>query len=341
MKITDIIQSLLTSPNVASQQPIYEKYDKNVQGSTIWERGDVAASMCAPFRDYEELPTELSQTGVAIATGGNPNLAKIEAKAAAINAVSEAYVLLSCVGATPLAITDCLNFGNPEKKEQMGQFVQGIEGVKEACNALKIPIVSGNVSLYNESQGKSIPPSALISAFGRVDHPKQVPVLSFAAPDQTIFLIGARSSNLGGSEMMRIAGKTDTQIPKNDLKQIETISQTLSTLAQKKILETCHPILRGGMVITLIKSCFLKSIGAQIEIPADDIPGFLFSEDLGAIVATSKPEELESIAGSQALKIGTTTKDFSIKITSTKETILKNDLSEWKDQWENELRKVF
>jgi len=200
MKITlkTAFEELLKSNNLVSRKPIYEKYDKNVQGNTAWERGDVAASITTCFRDFPELTDKNAQKGVVIATGGNPNIAKISVEKAAEMAIQEALLKLTCVGGVPLAATDCLNFGNPEKPDQMGQLVGGIKGVKTACETLEIPIVSGNVSLYNESNGKSIPPSALISIFGRVDEVSKVKKQAFQNIGDLIYYGGTRSNNFGG-----------------------------------------------------------------------------------------------------------------------------------------------
>ncbi len=341
MKIPEIIEKLLSSPNIANTQPIYEKYDKNVQGNTARERGKVAASICTPFRDFDELPGDKSKTGVAIATGGNPNLAKIDAKAAAINAVCEATIKLACVGAIPLAATDCLNFGNPEKSEQMGEFVAGMEGVKEACEALEIPIVSGNVSLYNETRGKSIPPSAIISVFGRVDDPKQVPQLAFQKAGETIFCIRKRSDHLGGSEFLKVCEKEDFRIPEIDLVEVKNLASQLQKIATKNKISTANPILRGGLIVSVLKSCFKGNLGAEIQIPTENVPGFLFGEDLGVIVTTKNPEPIKDTFGEEAIELGKTTKEFKIALAAESETLLDQSLDEWKNLWENELRKIF
>ena len=146
----EVFQAIVDSPNVVSRKPIYEQYDKNVQGKTARERGCVAAGITTPFLDFPELAGQAKAgTGVAIGTGGNPYLGRIDAQAAAEYGIATAALKTACVGGQFLGATDCLNFGNPEKKHQMGELVSGIEGVKMACTQLDIPIVSGNVSLYN------------------------------------------------------------------------------------------------------------------------------------------------------------------------------------------------
>lgn len=340
MKVNDVLKKLLTSSNLVSQAPIYEKYDKNVQGNTVHERGQVAASITVPFRDFAELPNKESKTGVTIATGGNPNLAKISAREATRSAVAEALIKLACVGGIPLGATDCLNFGNPEKAEQMGEFVEGIEGLKEACEVLKVPIVSGNVSLYNETRGKSIPPSALIAVFGRVDEVVNVPKLAFQKEGETIFLVGKRSNNLGGSEFLKACKKEDTRIPKVDLEALRDWTSKLRGLAQENVITTANPVQLGGMITALAKSCIKGSFGAKINIPTENIPQFLFSEDLGVLITTENSERIKSTFGDEAIELGVTTKEQKILVQARIDNILEYDLNEVKEAWENKLREI-
>ncbi len=230
MKISlkNAIEKVLASPNVADRKPIFEKYDQNVQGNTVAERKNYAANIIAPFRDFAELDDKSTKISVGIATGGNPNIAKISAKAAAQSAVCESVLKLACVGASPIGATDCLNFGNPEKPEQMGEFVDAVDGIKEVCNDLNLPIVSGNVSFYNESSGKSIPPSALISVFGKVEDPVKIVSTEFKNEGDKIFLIGVNGDqNLGGTEFMRIFDKSDSRIPQIDFSEFGEMAKKL------------------------------------------------------------------------------------------------------------------
>ncbi len=367
MKIREALKKILVSPNGCSREPIFETYDKNVQGNTVWERGKVAASVITPFRDFPELSDKSSKTGVAIANGGNPNLAKVSARIAAENAVVEAVVKVSCVGGVPLALTDCLNFGNPEKKEQMGEFVAGVEGVKLACEALEIPVVSGNVSFYNESSGTSIPPSALVSVFARVDDPTKVPELDFKKEGETVFLVGARSEHLGGSALMEIANKKDTRIPEVDFKSTKKWLGRLQQVASLNLISSAYPIGLGGVLVALAKSSFENEIGVDIRMENDpfdklragewrmtrstssgqanrkgeNMVSFLFSEDAGVIISTSFPEKVQEIFGGDALEIGKTTKEFNLKIEHKTESVLNQELGALKELYQQGLREVF
>jgi len=342
MKIFEILGKILSSVNGASRTPVYEKYDKNVQGNTACERGAVAASVITPFRDYPELSEKGSRTGVAIATGGNPNLAKISARIATEYAVTEAIVKVSCVGGTPLSVTDCLNFGNPEKADQMGEFVDGVEGLKEVCLALDVPIVSGNVSFYNESGGKSIPPSALISVFARVEDPETVPSINFQNAEETIFMIGKRSDKLGGSAFLSICGKEDSRVEKIDFSVVKGWTEKLRHISEKGMVSCARPIVQGGMITAVSEACLGNGKGAKLNIETtDQIPQFLFSENVGAVISTKYPEKIQEIFGDQAVEIGTTTDEFVLSLSVNGEKIEETPLENWKKAWENKLREIF
>ncbi len=337
------IEKVLLSPNVVCRKPLYETYDKNVQGNTAYERGFAACSMTTCFRDFPELPEAKKHTAVAISGGGNPNLAKIDPHMTAENAVMEALLLQACVGAVPLAATDCLNFGNPEKEDQMGELVAGIEGVKKACETLNTPIVSGNVSLYNESAGQSIPPSAIISVFGRVDHLEKVKPLAIPATELTLYCLGKRSKNLGGSEFLRLFEKQDSNIPTIEYEAFKKLTKNLQTAIDQTLFASITPIQRGGLITALLTSTFPHEIGVDINIPTEaSVPHFCFTEDLGVLVSTDKPDEVEKLFGTEALKIGTTNPTVHKGMIKQGHKILfEKKLADWKTLWENNLRTIF
>jgi len=333
MKLRDVFKKLLSSPNIVSTEPIYEQYDKNVQGNTAHERGAVAASVITPFQDFAELKdAPEGKIGVVIATGGNPNLAKISAKIAAESAVMENVLKLACVGGEPLTLTDCLNFGNPEKKDQMGEFVAGVEGVKIASKNLNIPIVSGNVSLYNESGGKSIPPSALISVFGRVLEVDKVPSQNLPAkPGMKLVLLGARSENLGGSEFLRVCGKEDSRMPEINYENFKALAAQVKSGVEAGLFAMTRPVLRGGLGIAAFGP-------VKLMLPEGvSIPHFLFSEDLGVLVASDRVDELMSLGG---IEIGEIIERDEMIIEQAGEVLASINITELGETWENKLRDV-
>ena len=357
MKIFEVLETILGSVNGASRTPVYEKYDKNVQGNTACERGKVAASVITPFRDYPELSEKGSRTGVAIATGGNPNLAKISARVAAEYAVTEALVKVSCVGGVPLSVTDCLNFGNPEKADQMGEFVDGVEGLKEVCSALDIPIVSGNVSFYNESGGKSIPPSALVSVFARVEDPATVPAQAFQKADETIFMIGERSDKLGGSAFLTACNKEDSRVEKIDFPTVKKWTEKLRAVASNGMLSSARPIVGGGMITAIGEACLENGKGAEVNLQSsifnpltslrtgfqmpEKLSQILFSESVGVVISTAYPEKIQEIFGDEAVEIGKTTDGFVLSIAVDGEVIEKANLESVKGKWGRRLREIF
>jgi len=340
MKISKIIRKLLSSPNVSSRQPIFEKYDQNVQGNTIAEREKYAANVIAPFRDFSELPQEKSRTMVAIATGGNPNFAKISAKKAAIFAVIEGIVKITCVGARAVAATNCLNFGNPEKHDQMGECVSAIDGLADVCRAVKIPIVSGNVSFYNESSARSIPPSALVSIFGKIDKNHDLPPSFFTNKNSKIVWIGSRSGNLGGSEFLRIVGKRDSRLPTIDFADFEKWIKNFRE--NIKFFDSATPVLTGGKIATIAIGCFEKNFGAKIKIPSHVcVPNFLFSENPGIIATTEDSESVRGVFGENFLEIGEVSSDGNLEIEFDGDKIAVEKISELKKIWQIGMRGIF
>ena len=344
--IFSALESLLASPNASSRAPIFEQYDRNVQGNTAIERGRAAAGVASVFRDFVgEISEKNSKIGVAIATGGNPNLAKISAAAAAESAVCEGVLAISCVGAKPLAITNCLNFGNPEKPDQMGSFVAATRALGQTCRALNLPIVSGNVSLYNESAGKSVPGSALISAFGRVDDPSTVPPDFFQTSGARIYALGRRSENLGGSEFLRIFDQADSRVPKIDVQKFGQMATKLAHFSAANGLETAVPIQIGGVLLAGLRASFGSEFGLEIEIPdsveSEKIPHFLFSENLGAILVARDHAQIEKVFGEELTALGHVLPNSELIISHQKTQILRTEIPPLRKIWAGGLRAVF
>ncbi len=334
ISISQCLVDILSRPNVASRLPIYEKYDKNVQGNTACERGDFAASVVVPFRDFSELDDDLAEIGVVVGTGGNPYRALIDPKLAAELAICEAALKTASVGGSWLGATDCLNFGNPEKKEQMAELVQGIEGVKMACEKLEIPIVSGNVSLYNESSGRSVPPSALVSVFARVDEVDAVSPLSFSDEGNNIWFLGLPLS-LSGSEFLEYVEASDTNLPAVNYKVFDGFCNELREALKNKQLNSILPIVPGGVWATALQSAVKNSLGFELNID-EDLPETLFGEGLGVLVSSS--ENLSHITG--AMRLGRVTKG-EVVIKSANEVVFESDTVELTSVWKNSLRDIF
>lgn len=342
MKISlePLLESLITSNNVVSRRPIFETYDKNVQGNTVHERGTTVAGVTACFRDFPELDDAHSRIGVSIGTGGNLSLAKIDPKAAAIDAIAQAGLQVVSVGGVPIGATDCLNFGNPEKKDQMAEFVEAVDGLKEVCEALEIPIVSGNVSLYNESNGKSIPPSALVTVFAKVAEVKKAVPIAFQQEGDFVFVLGARQGKFGGSELMSVTEQKDTRIPAIDYKDVLELYKTVQKLIGEQKISSINTIGKGGSIVSALHSAFEGNCGLQVELEEESSVPLLFDESIGVVVSTSDPEAFLEVCGEQALFLGYVNEEEVLQINADGKELLNTNLDQWKKTWNNKLREI-
>lgn len=200
-----VLLNVLAHENIASRLPIYEMYDKQVQGRTVIEAGWADAGVMQPFNE-DQYPEEIRKTGIALSLDHNPRYNMIDAYWGAVNAVVESVRNVVAVGATPVSLSDCLCFGNPEKPERMGEFVESVRGIIDACAAVQIkdhpeatlPVIAGNVSLYNESAQGAIPPSPMISCLGVIPDVTQAVTYAFKQAGSAIVMVGDRHDECGG-----------------------------------------------------------------------------------------------------------------------------------------------
>jgi phosphoribosylformylglycinamidine (FGAM) synthase-like enzyme len=211
-------------------------------------------------------------------------------------AVAETWRNITAVGAKPLAITDCMNFGNPERPEIMGQFVGCIDGMRDACNALDYPVVSGNVSFYNETNGQGILPTPAIGGVGLIDHIDQICNLALKADGETIVVIGDTHGHLGMSIYLReVEHREDGTPPPVDLALERTNGDLVRGLIHDGTVTACHDIADGGLGVALAEMAMAGNRGAAIATPETDSPLFawLFGEDQGRyVITTAKPEKV-------------------------------------------------
>ena len=294
--LRSVFLEILSHENIACREPIYEYYDKQVQGRTILESGEADSGVMQPFNN-ENYPQEIRNVGIAISTDHNPRFGKISPYWCAINAVVEAIQNVVSVGGTPQALTDCLCFGNPENPEQMWQFVQGIKGIKYACENLKlvehpndsIPIISGNVSFYNESKNGPIPSSPIISCVGKLDDIGNVLSKNFKNKNSIILLIGKRKNELGGSVYYSLFNKLGKNLPKPDLNEVQNQIIAISKCINYKLLSSCHDISDGGIAVTISEMMFKNKIGCNINMQNNlDLTKQLFCETGGYIIEIEK-----------------------------------------------------
>ncbi len=315
----NVLRRLLAHPNVASREPIYESYDKQVQGLVSLERGRGAAGVLRPFDDLR-FPAEIRQVGVAVALDQNPRYNRIDPYWGAVLAVTGAMRKVAAVGASPIAITDCLCYGNPEKPAQMADFVLGINGVADACKnihlrdfpAHPVPIVAGNVSLYNESSQRAIPPSPIIGCIGKMDTADLSLPFSLQEVGSDIYLIGERLNELGGSLLYQLLGFTGSTIPKPDFEKTEAEIHLLVELAARRLLLSAIPIAEGGLALAASRLAIHGNLGLDLTLqsPLQPIRAW-FSETPGFLVEArpshrSEIEDLLHASGVSWQRLGQT-----------------------------------
>ncbi|KGP63599.1 phosphoribosylformylglycinamidine synthase [Legionella norrlandica] len=342
-----ILLKLLAHENIASREPIFETYDKQVQGRTCLEAGWADAGVMQPFNE-PKYPEEIRKTGIALSLDQNPRYNKIDAYWGAVNAVVESVRNVVAVGASPIAITDCLCFGNPEKPEQMGEFVDSVRGISDACAAIHLkdypeatlPVIAGNISLYNESAKGAIPPSPMISCLGRLPDIDFATTFDFKKTDSLLILIGERKNECGGSVYYQLYDELGSHVPKPDLSTLNREIHAVSEAIQLGLVNAAHDISEGGVAVTLAEMSFKNSLGVDVQIngdlPADQL---LFGETGGFILEIDPRyklafDKLFSQYQVPYTVIGHTIEQPVLQINS----VINLSVKEAKHAWENGLR---
>jgi phosphoribosylformylglycinamidine synthase II len=294
----DLIK-LMGSPDLASRRWIWEQYDHMVGADTVQRPGGDAAVV----RVHD------TQKGIAISTDCTPRYCYADPYEGGKQAIAECYRNLSAVGALPLAVTNCLNFANPQRPEIMAQLTGCLDGMGDACRALDFPIVSGNVSLYNESKatggGSAILPTPAIGGIGLLADYEKSATIAFKSEGEAIFVIGASGSHLGQSLWLReIAGREEGEAPPVDLAQEKSAGEFVRALIASGKVSAVHDISDGGLLVALAEMALAGNIGAALDGIGDAAQAF--GEDQGRyIVTTTDPAAID--AGALPLtRIGTT-----------------------------------
>lgn len=294
--------NLLAHENIACRAAIYESYDKNVQGISVIEAGQADAGLIAPFRNRDDVTPEAQEIGVALSTDANPFYGEIDPYWQAANAVVESCRNIAAVGATPWCITDCLNYGDPEKPDQMWEFIMGVKGISDALKGIglhgykatpehkskkeekskkhqkevipPLPCISGNVSLYNISEKSSIAPQAIISTLGKMENVKKAIKLQLKTPGNYLVMIGPRKDELGGSAYYNSLGELGANVPKPNFEEASKEINLVTSLINEGLAESCHDISDGGLGVAVAEMCIGGDgngrIGAKIVISTVD-----------------------------------------------------------------------
>ena len=340
INFSSLLLKILGHENVSSRVPIYEKYDKNVQGRVIKERGMSCAGVVAPF-DSDKFPSEIKETCFSASLTHNPAIGKIDPFLVAHYSVLEGCAKTVSVGATPIAITDCLCFGNPEKAEEMWQFSESCLAIREVCDEMhfdnlnNLPIVAGNVSFYNQSGEKSVPASPMVGCFGRVNK-GNVLDNNFISDSSTIYLVGAQHSSIGGSLSCKVLNINNTTVEKVDAAIYNKMLQSILSANERGLLSSCSVVGLGGLMASISKMCFKNMVGVSVEKISDEQ---LISENLALIVEVDE-KNIDSFENhmkenqSSFKKLGRTNKSGVIVF----ENGANINVEIAKNVWENSLR---
>ena len=287
----DALLRLLSQPTIGSKEWVFEQYDHTVRlgGALLPGRGDAAV-----------VRVEGSNRALALAVDCNARFVFLDPYEGSRLAVAECTRNVSCVGAEPLGLTDCLNFGNPERPEIMWQLAEATRGLAAACRELEIPVVSGNVSLYNETDGRAILPTPAVAVVGLLPDVSRHCGSAFKQPGDCVALLGETRGELGGSECLKLfAGKLAGRPPKLNARAELALQRALRRMIQAGLLSSAHDCSEGGLAVTLAESCIGQGQGARVRLEMDRVAphAFLFGEDASRAVisfpAASAPQVLD------------------------------------------------
>jgi phosphoribosylformylglycinamidine synthase len=302
--INAVLKKLLSDPNLASKRWIWQQYDSQVGNDTVAASGGDAAVV----------RIHGTNKALAISTDCSPRYCYADPVEGGKQAVAETWRNITATGGKPLAITNCLNFGNPEKPEIMGQITGCLEGMGQACRELDYPIISGNVSLYNETSGVAIHPTPAIGGVGIIADVTKTMGNAFVNNDETIIVIGETKGHIGASVYLReIEGREDGTPPPVDLKTERKNGDFIRKLIEDKKITACHDISDGGLYVAIAEMAMKNGIGADLKIDTN-LPKFayLFGEDQGRYIITTKASDVAGI-----LRIATENGIFSEEIGKT------------------------
>ncbi|HVZ83967.1 MAG TPA: phosphoribosylformylglycinamidine synthase subunit PurL [Terracidiphilus sp.] len=303
------LKKLLASSNICSKRWVHEQYDTMVQTNTAQGPGGEAGVMRIKGTGTQDANGVRHERGLAMALDGNGRWCYLDPKLGAMHAVAEAARKVACTGATPVAATNCLNFGNPEKPEIMAQLSATIDGIAEACTALGTPVTGGNVSLYNETKGEGIYPTPVLGIVGILDDVTKAVPAHFQQAGDAILLLNL-PEGLSGKELMlefgsseyarTVLGKYWGKPPALDLSEENQLHRVLAELAFKQLIHSASDVSEGGLAVTLAEACTAKNIGASISLApyvTVEYPDVcrLFAEEVTQVIVSCSAGNTEAV----------------------------------------------
>jgi phosphoribosylformylglycinamidine synthase len=340
--LTSDFKKLLAAANICSKRWIYEQYDSMVQTNTVE----------GPGADAGVMRIKETHRGIAMSLDCNGRWCYLDPKTGAMHAVAEAARNVACVGARPVAATNCLNFGNPEKPPIMQQFSETVDGLAAACEALGTPITGGNVSLYNETLGEGIYPTPTVGVVGIIDDITKVVRHHFAREGRDVILLHAglkpTSQEFGSSEFAKeLIGELWGAPPAIDLAKEAALQKLIIKVVEAGLVESTHDCAEGGLAVALAESAFPRGIGAEIDLSSDSAARelALFAETASRIVISCDPKKAATIeqmaveSGVAAVRLGrTTTNKLAIRVDG--QAAIDASVSELKEVWATALQRA-
>ncbi|GGC83093.1 phosphoribosylformylglycinamidine synthase subunit PurL [Enterococcus wangshanyuanii] len=310
---TQTLLALLQQPTIASKKVIYETYDAQVRTNTV----------VLPGSDAAVLRVRGTNKALAMTTDCNARYLYLDPEVGGQIAVAEAARNIVASGGQPLAITDCLNYGSPDKPEGFWELWTSADGIARACEVLETPVISGNVSLYNETDGKAIYPTPVIGMVGLISDLKNITTQDFKAANDLIYVIGETNADFNGTEIQKMhLGRIEGKLMDFDLMIEKEHQQLVSKAIEAGLVASAHDCSEGGLAIALAESAFKKNVGIDVDAAMDT--ALLFSETQSRFVVSVKPENqvaFEQLVKDSARKIGVVTNNGLLKIKTADQKI--------------------
>jgi len=310
----EALRRLLDSPNVGSKRWVYRQYDSMVQSNT----------MDGPGSDAAVLRIKGTNRALALKVDSNPRACALDPYVGAAATVVEAARNVACAGARPIGLTNCLNYGNPERPEIMWQFIRGVEGIRDAALALETPVVSGNVSFYNETEGRAIPPTPAIAMLGVLEDAGRRVTQFFKREDDAIILLRTAPAALAASEYAALFTSSGGSLAPLDLKRERALIEGLVAAADRGLIRSAHDVAEGGLAFTLAECCFNPDgvLGAEIDGMAQwGEAEVFFGEGASAAVLSAAANEVEKLRelfdGIEFSVIGRVTSEPRLRVAKT------------------------
>ncbi|UDK98500.1 phosphoribosylformylglycinamidine synthase subunit PurL [Lysinibacillus sphaericus] len=323
----ETLNALLKAPTIASKEWVYDQYDYQVRTSTV----------VAPGSDAAVIRVRGTNKGLAMTTDCNSRYIYLDPEVGGAIAVAEAARNIVATGGTPLAITDCLNFGNPEKPEIFWQIEKSADGISAACTALNAPVIGGNVSLYNERSGEAVYPTPTIGMVGLIEDLAHVTTQDVKAAGDVVFVIGETNTEFGGSELQKLLnnGVISGKAPAINLEVEAARQQALLKAIKAGLVQSAHDVAEGGLAVALAETTFgAQGLGIDVTLTGSATTA-LFSETQSRFVVTVKEENAAAFVETvkDAQKIGVVTNDALVKINGDNGVLVEGTVEEFRSNW--------